>query len=207
MTRFAPPRPLRRFAIALALGGALWADAAAAQDFPLSLGFAPLPSFAWPQAAPDEGSRWTGSYARLSTGFAVSSSKHFGSYGGPTFGFEGGRMWQEGGLLYGIEGGFDYLAAAGGLTPGRGGFAYSRDLAGAVQVKVGTLLTPDVLLYAKAGAVATHETLRFGATPASLPFSRDDIVVRPDASVGVEWAITDRLSVAVEAGVTGRGIR
>ena len=32
----------------------------------------------------------------LTTGFEVSSSKQFGSYAGPTVGFEGGRMWQEG---------------------------------------------------------------------------------------------------------------
>jgi hypothetical protein len=144
----------------------------------------------------------------MSTGFEVSSSKHFGSYAGPTVGFEGGRMWQEGRFVYGIVGGFDYLSAiGGGPTPGFGRLAYSRDLAGALQVKVGALLTPDVLVYGKAGAWAVHDQLRFGATSLSQPFSRDAIAVRPDASVGVEWAITDRLSVAVEAGVTGGGVR
>jgi hypothetical protein len=142
----------------------------------------------------------------MSTGFAVVSSRHSGSYAGPTIGFEGGRMWQDGNLVYGVLGGFDYLAAiGGGTTPGFGRLAYSRDFAGAVQVKVGTLLTPDVLLYAKAGALAAHEKLRFGPTASSLPFAREDVAVRPDARVGVEWAVTERLSVAVEAGVTGPG--
>ncbi|KMO40742.1 outer membrane protein [Methylobacterium variabile] len=205
MTGPAASRPLRRLAACLLLGTcALRPDPAAAQGL---IGFGPLPVFAWPLPPGDEENRWAGSYARLSTGFAAVSSRHFGSYAGPTLGFEGGRLWQEGRFVYGIAGGFDYLAGGGALTPGFGRLAYSRDFAGGVQVKVGTLLTPDVLLYARAGATAVHETWRVGATPVSVPFSRDDIVVRPDAHVGVEWAITDRLSVAVEAGVVGRGLR
>lgn len=189
-------------------GFVLWANFAAAQGISPFTGFASLPSFAWPQPAGGEESRWAGSYARLSTGFEVASSKRFGSYAGPTVGFEGGRMWQEGQLVYGVVGGFNYLAAIGaGATPGFGGLAYSRDFAGTVQMKVGAHLTPDVLLYAKAGAVAAHEKLSFGATASSLPFTREDIVVRPDARVGVEWAVTDRLSVAIEAGAVGRDLR
>ncbi len=187
---------------------ALGAGPAAAQVFPFSAGFGPLPSFAWP--APDETgpSRWNGSYARLSTGYEAVSSRHFGGYSGPTIGFEGGRLWQEGRFVYGISGGFDALIPAGGsLTPGFGRLSYSRDIAGAVQAQVGTLLAPNVLLYGKIGAWAVHETLRGGPTAVSAPFSRDDIAVRPDARVGVEWALTDRLSLAVEAGVVGNRIR
>lgn len=202
------PRPLRRLATGFLFGvSLLWADLAAAQAVPPFIGLGSLPFFARPQPREDEESRWADSYARMSTGFEVSSSKRFGSYAGPTVGFEGGRMWQDGRLVSGIVGGFDYLAAIdGGAVPGFGRLAYTRDFAGAMQVKVGTLLTPDVLLYAKAGALAAHGTLRFGATSTSLPFSRDDIAVRPDARVGVEWAVTDRLSVAVEAGVVGPGL-
>lgn len=213
MTGRAASRSRRRLAAclatSLALGpGALGPAPAAAQGF---AGFGFLPVFAWPKSleeGPGVDGRWSGSYARLSTGFAAVSSRHFGSYAGPTIGFEGGRMWQEGRFVYGISGGFDYLAAtSGGLTPGYGGLTYTRDFAGAVQVKVGTLLTPDVLLYARAGAAAVHGTLRAGATPVSTPFSRDDIAVLPNAHVGVEWAITDRLSLAVEAGGVGGGLR
>jgi outer membrane immunogenic protein len=208
MTSFAKPRPLRGLAACLILGGGFaMADIAAAQES-LFTGFTPLPSFAWPQPAAAEESRWAGSFARMSTGFEVSSSKRFGSYAGPTVGFEGGRMWQEGRLLYGVVGGFNYLAAiGGGSTPGFGGLTYSRDFSGALQVKVGTLLTPDVLLYAKAGALAEHGKLQFGGTSFSSPFTREDIALRPDARVGVEWAVTDRLSVAIEAGVMGPGLR
>jgi outer membrane immunogenic protein len=202
-------RPLRRLAAACLVlgGGILCADLAAAQGASASDSWASLPSFAWPQPAEDERSRWAGSYARMSTGFAVVSSKRFGSYAGPTVGFEGGRMWQDGSIVYGVVGGFDYLAALrGGATPAFGGVAYTRDFSGGVGLKVGTLVTPDVLVYAKAGAVAVHEKLRFGATPSSLPFTREDIVVRPEARVGVEWAVTDRLTVGLEAGVVGPGL-
>ncbi|MEG9526854.1 MAG: hypothetical protein MIL41_13960, partial [Hyphomicrobiales bacterium] len=150
MTRRAASRPLRP-AAGLCLGLCLLQASPAAAQALLwpSIGFAPLPSFAWPETAEDAYGRWTGSYARLSTGYAVTSSRHFGSYSGPTIGFEGGRMWQAGPILYGISGGFDYLAGLdGNLTPGYGRLAYARDFAGALEVKVGTLLTPDVLLYA-----------------------------------------------------------
>lgn len=198
-----------RLAAALALGtSCLPAPLAFGQAAVPALGPASLPAFARPSPAEGEASRWTGSYARMSTGFEVVSSRQFGSYAGPTIGFEGGRMWQDGDLVYGVAGGFDYLAVtSGGGTPGFGRLAFSRDFAGALQVKVGTLVAPDVLVYAKAGALAAHETLRFGATAFSSPFSRDSIAVRPDARVGVEWAVTDRVSVAVEAGVVGPAIR
>ena len=198
---------LRRVAASFILGSVLAASTCAAQALERLNGFASLPTFAWLEPAESAGSRWAGSYARMSTGFEVSSSKRFGSYAGPTIGFEGGRMWQDGNLVYGVLGGFDYLAAiGGGAMPRFGRVAYTRDFAGGVHVKVGTLVTPDVLLYAKAGALAVHEKLRFGATPSSAPFSREDIVVRPDARVGVEWAVTERLTLGLEASVTGPGL-
>ena len=202
-------RLLRRVTACLLLGVSMFrTDLASAQGVASMMGFASLPSFAWPQQAGIENDRWSGSYATVSTGFAASSSKYFGSYAGPTLGVEGGRLWQEGRFVYGVSGGFDYLAGMGGnLAPRFGSLAYARDFAGGVQVKVGALLTPDVLLYGKAGAWAVHENLKVGPTSVSQPFMRDDVVVRPDARVGVEWAITDRLSLAVEAGVTGPGLR
>ena len=194
----------------LAAGLALLCGAghAAAQVVPFSAGFGPLPSFAWPGAENDGSRRWDGSYARLSTGFEAVSSKRFGGYAGPTLGFEGGRFWQEGRFVYGISGGVDYLIPAGGsLNPGFGRLAYTRDVAGAVHAQVGTLLTPNVLLYGKVGGFAVHETLRAGPTPFAPAVTRDDVAVLPDARVGVEWALTDRLSVAVEAGVVGNRLR
>lgn len=202
--RIHPPRP-RRLAALLAFGSVLLAGPAAAQGLLPVTGFASLPALSWPEAG--EG-RWAGSRARLSTGFEAVSSRRGGSYAGPTIGFDGQRLWQEGPFVYGIAGRFDYLAAiGGGPTPGFGGFALSRDLAGAAHVKVGALVAPDVLVYATAGAQVVREKLSFGATPSSLPFSREDIVVRPDARVGVEWAVTDRLTLGVEAGIVGPALR
>lgn len=210
MIRRADSRPLRRILAGLAAGACcLPAGPTAAQAilWP-SLGFAPLPSFAWPQPDGADTVRWTGSYASLSTGYAATSSRRLGGASGPTIGFEAGRTWQAGPILYGISGGFDTLAGgAGGPTPGYGRLAYSRDGAGTLEVKAGTLLAPDVLVYAKAGVGALHETLRIGPTPSTLPIARQDIAVRPVAGVGVAWAVTDRLSLAVEAGVVGNGIR
>lgn len=203
------PAALRSLFACLGLGAlSLGTGPALAQGVPFSVGFASLPSFAWPGAPGVERGRWEGSYASLSTGYEAVSSKRFGSYSGPTIGFEGGRLWQEGNLVYGLSGGIDYLIPTGGIaTPAFGRLAYSRDLAGVVHAQVGTLLTPNVLLYGKVGAWAVHETLRAGPTAVSPAFSRDDLAVRPDARVGVEWALTDRLSVAVEAGVVGNRLR
>lgn len=202
MTRSSHPLP-RRLAACLLL--ALPAGPAAAQGLVPAAGFAALPVLAWPA---EEASRWTGSRARLTTGFEAVSSRRHGGYAGPTIGFEGQRLWQEGRFLYGVTGRFDYLAAiGGGPNPGFGGVAWSRDFAGSAQVQVGALVTPDVLVYAKAGAIAVRERLSFGATPGTLPFSRDDIVVRPDARVGVEWAVTDRLTLGLEAGMIGPAMR
>lgn len=209
MIRSAVSRLSCRCAAALALGIlALGAGPTAAQGLVGFSGFGALPSFAWPPVAGEDEGRWNGSYARLSTGFEAVSSKHFGGYAGPTIGLEGGRLWQDGRIIYGITGGLDALIPAGGSgIPGYGRLAYSRDIAGVVHAQVGALLTPSVLVYGKVGAFAVHETLRAGPTATSLPFSRDDVALRPDARVGVEWALTDRLSLSLEAGVVGNRIR
>lgn len=198
---------MRRWAACLLLGGAfLRPELAAAQSLSPMMGFAWLPSFAFATMPAFDGERWTGSYAVMSTGYEVVSSKRFGSYSGPTIGFEGGRMWQEGRMFYGIVGGFDALID-GRPTPRLGSFAYSRDLAGALQVQVGTLLTPDVLVYGKAGALVVHDRLSFRSSAPAPIVSRDNLAIVPDARVGVEWAVTDQLTLGVEAGVTGGALR
>ncbi len=169
-------------------------------------GFDALPSFAWSQ--PTLAPKWEGSYARISSGFHVTSSKRLGTSAGPTFGLEAGTMRREGDFVYGIVGALEYMPAIGGYgTPGFGNVAYTRDFAGAFQVKAGVLVTPDVLVYTKVGMSAANETLRFGATPFSSPFSRSEIAVRPEARAGVEWAVTNNLTLGLEVGVVGQAIR
>ena len=188
---------------------ALFAGDARAQSWLPFTGFGPLPSFAWsePTLAPG-GIKWDGSYARISTGFQISSSKRMGTSAGPTFGIEAGTMRQEGNFVYGVVGALEYAPALGGYgTPGFGQVGYTRDIAGAFQVKAGVLVTPDVLVYTKVGMSAANETLRFGATPGSAPFSRSDILVRPEARAGVEWAVTNNLTLGLEVGVVGQAIR
>lgn len=187
----------------------LFAGEARAQSWLPFTGVAPLPSFAWsePTLAPG-GVRWDGSYARISTGFSVTSSKRMGTTAGPTFGIEAGTMRREGNFVYGIVGAVDYMPAVGGYgTPGFGQVGYTRDFAGAFQIKTGVLVTPDVLLYTKVGMSAANETLRYGASPWSAPFNRSDILVRPEARAGVEWAVTNNLTLGLEVGVVGQAIR
>lgn len=198
-----------RHVLAGVLITAATSGSAAAQAYLPYAGFATLPSFAWsdPTLAPG-GVRWEGSYARISSGFQVTSSKRLGTHAGPTIGLEAGRMWRDGNFVYGVAGALEYSPALGGYgTPGFGQAAYTRDLAAAFQVKAGVLVTPEVLLYTKLGMAGANETMRFGATPWSTPFSRSDIAVRPEARAGVEWAVTNNITLGLEVGVVGQAIR
>ena len=187
----------------------LSAAGARAQTFLPYSGFDTLPSFAWsqPTLAPG-GVKWEGSYARISSGFQVTNSKRLGTNAGPTFGLEAGTMRQEGNFVYGIVGAIEFMPVVGGYgTPGFGQAAYTRDFSGAFQVKAGVLVTPEVLVYTKVGMAAINESWRYGATPFSTPFSRSDIAVRPEARAGVEWAVTNNLTLGLEVGVVGQSIR
>jgi opacity protein-like surface antigen len=196
--------------IGAACGAALLASGGArAQALLPFTGFASVPSFAWSEPTLQPGGvKWEGNYARISSGFQVTSSKRFGSSAGPTFGLEAGTMKREGNFVYGVVGALEYAPAIGGYgTPGFGNASLTRDFAGAFQIKAGVLATPDVLLYTKVGMSAANETLRFGATNWSAPFSRSDIAVRPEARAGVEWAVTNNLTLGLEVGLVGQAIR
>lgn len=201
---------MRKITVFAALGALALATAPArAQAVLPFIGFSTLPSFAWsePTLSPG-GVKWEGSYARISSGFQVSSSKRFGSSAGPTIGLEGGKMWREGDFVYGIVGALEYAPAFGGYgTPGFGQASFTRDIAGAFQVKAGVLAAENLLFYTKIGASAANETYRFGATPFSTPFSRSDIALRPEARAGVEWAVTNNITLGLEVGVVGAAIR
>jgi opacity protein-like surface antigen len=192
-------------AVTLAILLGAGASARAQAFLPLS-GFAPLPSFAWDD--PSLSPKWEGSYARISSGFHVTSGKHMRTSAGPTIGLEAGTMRREGNFVYGVAGALDYMPAIGGHGyPGFGNLAYTRDLAGAFKVKAGVLVTPDVLVYSTVGLSAANETWRFGATSFSSPFSRSSIAVRPEARAGVLWAVTDKITMGLEVGVIGEAIR
>jgi outer membrane immunogenic protein len=187
----------------------LGAGGAQAQAFLPFDGFAPLPSFAWsePTLSPG-GVKWDGSYARISSGFQVTSSKRLGTNAGPTFGLEAGTMRREGNFVYGVVGAVEYMPAIGGYgTPSFGNVAYTRDFAGAFQIKAGVLAAENVLIYTKVGMSAANETTRYGASLFSGPFSRSDIAVRPEARAGIEWAVTNNVTLGLEVGVIGQAIR
>lgn len=173
-----------------------------------SLALMPGPNPGSNPGLPPSGIAWEGAYARLSTGFQVTSSKRFGTFAGPTIGVEGGRMWRDGSLVFGAFGAFEATKPLGGYTnPGFGEVAWTRDFAATAQLKAGVLAADNVLVYGRLGAAAMNETLRYGPGARSAPFSRSDVVVRPGAGVGVEWAITPRLTVGIEAGVVGAPLR
>jgi len=182
---------------------------AQAQAFlPLS-GFGFVPSFAWsePTVSPG-GVKWDGSYARISSGFQVSSSKRFGTSAGPVIGLEAGKMWRDGDFIYGIAGALEFSPAFGGYAnPGFNQASYTRDISGAFQLKAGVFATPDVLLYTSVGLAAVNETFRYGATPFFTPFSRSDIALRPEARAGIAWAVTNNVTLGLEVGVVGSAIR
>lgn len=193
---------------ALAALLATGAPAQAQAYLPLS-GFGILPSFAWsePTLSPG-GVKWEGSYARISSGFQVSSSKHFGTSAGPVIGLEAGKMWRDGDFVYGISGALEFAPAFGGYAnPGFNRASYTRDIAGIFQLKAGVFATPDVLLYTTVGLAAANDTFRYGATQFSAPFSRSDIAVRPEARAGIEWAVTNNITLGLEVGVVGSAIR
>jgi outer membrane immunogenic protein len=190
---------------------ALMATSATAQAqafLPLS-GFGILPSFAWsePTLSPG-GVKWDGSYARISSGFQVSSSKRFGTSAGPVIGLEAGKMWRDGDFVYGIAGALEFSPALGGYAnPGFNQASYTRDITGAFQLKAGVFATPDVLLYTSVGLAAANDTFRYGATLFSPPFSRSDIALRPEARAGIQWAVTNNVTLGLEVGVVGSAIR
>lgn len=201
---------VRSTLIGAVLGAAAFVSSQAQAQVALPYwGFSSLPSFAWtePTLAPG-GVKWDGSYARISSGFQVTSSKRLGTHAGPTIGLEAGTLKREGNFVYGVVGALEYMPAIGGYgTPGFGNVAYTRDFAGAFEVKTGVLLNENLLLYTKVGAAALNESIRYGATPFSAPFSRSDIAIRPVAKAGVEWAVTNNLTLGLEVGVVGQDLR
>jgi len=198
----------------VAAGAALAAMIAAATPaqaqavLPLS-GFGMLPSFAWSQPTLQPGGVvWDGSYARISSGFQVTSSKRFGTSAGPVIGLEAGKLWRDGDFVYGLAGALEFSPAFGGYAhPGFNQASYSRDVTGAFQLKAGVFATPDLLLYTSVGLAAANDTFRYGATAFSTPFTRSDIAVRPEARAGIAWAVTDKVTLGLEVGVVGPALR
>ena len=121
-----------------------------------------------------------GTCARLSSGSRSASSERSDATAGQTSGSRAAGCGRRAGVD-GVVGGFDYLAprsACAGATPASGAFGFARLARHAAGEGRGTSVTPDVLLYAKAGGGPVRERLQFGATPFSLPFARADVAPR-----------------------------
>lgn len=169
-------------------------------------GFGSLPFFSGPafNASPLS-PKWEGSYGRISTGFQTTRFGRGATVSGPTVGLEAGKMWRDGNLVWGVAGAANYEPMRGNFAFGSfGGQEFGRDFSGAARLKAGVLATDTLLFYSSIGVSAGRETWRSGPTWGGTPFSRSDIVVRPEARAGVEWAVTPNLTLGVEVGVVGR---
>ena len=174
---------------------------------PSAGGFSSLPTFAWAErlARSAHGSG-TGAFARVSSGFEVTFVQALRDRGRADARLRGRPDVARGrpSLRHRRQPSTQWRRSAGTAVPAFGRtILHARPRRSALQFKLGTLLVrDDVLLYSKLGFGAVH-----GDVPTSdrhllsSALTREDIAIRPDARVGAEWAITDRLSVAVEVGV------
>ncbi len=184
----------------LLCGPAVQAQGLAPSDFG-SLPFFSGPAFNTSPLSP----KWEGSYGRISTGFQTTRFGRGATVSGPTVGLEAGKMWREGNLVWGVAGAANYEPARGNFNFGPfGGQEFGRDFSGAARLKAGVLATDTLLFYSSVGVSAGRETWRSGPAWGGMPFSRSDIIVRPEARAGVEWAVTPNLTLGVEVGVVGR---
>ncbi|WP_342361571.1 outer membrane protein [Terrarubrum flagellatum] len=185
-------RPIRRLFLTAASLAALGAAPAAA-------GSASAPWSDWSPFGISQ-PKWDGQYLAISSGLEIVSHTRGRTYGGPTIGVEGGKMWREGDFVYGVVGSLNYMKpfALSGSTSPYG--EYSRDFAGAAKVKFGYLVQPNVLLYSTVGAIAQNEYWRM---PASLGGRTDqNFAVRPQVGAGFEWAINDTTRIFGEITAT-----
>jgi outer membrane immunogenic protein len=196
--RFAKVQSVNRFRLlTLTLFGALAGSALPA----LAQG---LPSFALSGPVLSDGqTRWDGQYLKLSSGFSVTSFRHGGTVAGPTLGLAAGRMWQQGALVWGIEGALDYQPAtyrsSSRAVPA---FAeFNRDLMAGARFKAGILAQDNLLFYGSVGGVVARETWRYSpaAVAQGITGIKDERVqLRPDIRAGVEWAVTDKIRLNLE---------
>ncbi len=163
-----------------------------------------IPSFALSGPVLSEGqTKWDGQYLKMSSGFSVTSFRHGGTVAGPTLGLAAGRMWQQGALVWGIEGGIDYQPAtyqsSAHALPAFASF--NRDLMAGARFKAGILAQDNLLFYGSVGGQVARETWRYSpaAVAQGLTGFRDERVqLRPDIRAGVEWAVTDKIRLNLE---------
>jgi outer membrane immunogenic protein len=163
-----------------------------------------IPSFALAGPAIEAGkTRWDGQYFKVSSGFAVTSFRHGPTVGGPTAGLSVGKMWQQGALVWGVEGGIDYQPVT--YRSNRGSLpllaTYDRDLVAGARFKAGILAQDNLLFYTSVGAQVARETWRYSPALVATGITglRDEKVqLRPDVRAGVEWAVTDKLRLNLE---------
>jgi outer membrane immunogenic protein len=150
-----------KFALSAAALGLMAAPALAA-DVVYQEPVAPAPIF---EAAPV--STWAGPYlgAQLGYGFNGSVGNSAGNIGteGWMGGAFGGYNFQDGQLVYGIEGDVNYSDIKGDAF----GLEARTRVDGSVRGRIGMAVTDDVLIYGTAGVAMENQRIRDTATGAS----------------------------------------
>jgi outer membrane immunogenic protein len=148
---------------------------------------------------------WTGYYIGVNAGYASATARWTDDLGftsgnfsgaGTTFGFTGGRNWQNGRWVYGLEGDLTFT----NLFADTASFlCFPFDCRtqvtsfATVRARIGYLLNPDLLFYATAGiafAKFEHGNAVFA--------SANNIEVAPVAGVGIERRIAQYWTLKAE---------
>ncbi len=139
---------------------------------------------------------WSGPYAGVSLNYGFSSevegeingtpvSIDTDGFGGSAF---GGWNWQNGSMVYGIEGDIGVYNSRGDNA----GVETRNTVDGSLRGRIGVAVTDNVLVYGTAGGAAARQRIEAGGA------SDTDIVLGYTAGVGVDAKLTDQVFGRVE---------
>ncbi len=175
-----------------------------------------VPGVALAQSAPTD---WSGPYVGFSLG-AAKGTTHFDISGGttsssdvPVLGATGtitlGADGQNGAFVYGIAADGTLLSVSGNETQTGQTIDTALDRMLALRGRLG-LATGPMLFYATAGVAAAHETFStdisvISPTLDQAPANGDGYVFGPTYGLGVQVALSDKVSLKAEGLVTNLG--
>ncbi len=159
---------------------------------------------------------WLGSYIGVHGGYALSAPRitgtDFGEVdlddGGFLAGVYFGHDWQDGGLVYGVMGEFDYLAidnvsATDGLLGKSDNYNYDVDWLASVRGRMGTTFSDNVLVtgsfgLAAAGVNASLESVRSDDDPATSFDAVDDVLFGSVIGIGAEYRLSQNWAMKAD---------
>ncbi|GHC68701.1 outer membrane protein [Limoniibacter endophyticus] len=156
-----------------------------------------------PPAAPVEVApvaSWGGAYLGAQGGYGFSGDADLPGVGIETDGFVGGVFggynWETGnGLVYGIEADVNYSDVSGGAA----GIQAKSGVDGALRARIGSAVTPDVLVYAAGGVAAKNQKIEAAG------ISEKETMVGWTAGVGTDVKLTENVFARGEYRYTDYG--